>query len=41
VGRRFRRVARPIDRIIMGFVMGVIVFAIERLVVRSTRKSTQ
>jgi hypothetical protein len=37
VGRRIRRVARPIDRVVMGFVMGVIVFAIERVVVRSTR----
>jgi hypothetical protein len=39
VGRRIRRLARPIDRIVMGVVMGVIVFGLERIIVRSTRKS--
>ena len=32
-----RRFARPIDRVVMGFVMGVIVFVIERMVTRGTR----
>ena len=39
MGRRFRRLARPVDRIVMGVVMGVIVFGLERIIVRSTRKT--
>jgi len=38
VGNRIRRVARPVDRIVMGMVMGFIVFVIERAVMRGTRK---
>jgi len=41
VGRRIRRLARPVDRIVMGVVMGVIVFGLERIIVRSTRKGAK
>ena len=41
MGRRIRRFARPFDRIVMGFVMGVIVFGLERIIMRSTRKGAK
>jgi len=40
MGRRLRRVARPIDRIVLAGVMAVVVFILERILVRGTRKDS-
>jgi hypothetical protein len=38
MGRRLRRIARPLDRIVLAAVMSVVVFILERLLARGTRK---
>ena len=37
MGRRLRRIARPLDRFVLATVMTVVIFILERLLVRSRK----
>jgi hypothetical protein len=37
MGKRMRRVARPFDRLVLGAIMTVVIFVIERVLVRSRK----
>jgi hypothetical protein len=40
MGRTLRRIARPLDRIVLAAVMSVVVFILERVLLRGTRKNS-
>ena len=40
MGKRLRRIARPIDRVVLAGVMTVVVFILERVLVRGTKKGS-
>jgi len=37
MGKRMRRIARPVDRLVLGAIMTVVIFVLERVLARSRK----